>query len=166
MYIIRGPPISRVAAFPQGPEICSNIDGVCDQNQRAGFDRKHHQYWSRSRGLGGTQPLCLLAVHGLCTSVYLPFYVPSFKFSSSIRSTSRCSSGSRLLCSPILERGSSSTFHGLKLRAASSSRRSTIDLNFGRRSSRSLEQPLVRISSSGRPQRRWKRSARSKLESP
>src|SRR5664279_6289834 len=52
-----------------------------------------------------------------------------------------------------LERCSSSTFHGPKLHAASSSRRSIIDLNFGRRSSRSLEQPLVPISSSGRPQR-------------
>src|SRR5450759_4716858 len=41
-----------------------------------------------------------------------------------------------------------------KLHAVSSSRRSIIDLNFGRRSSRSLEQPLVPISSSGRPQRR------------
>src|SRR5674476_595678 len=117
--------------------------------------------WSRTpsileqiSGPWGTQLPCSLAVHELCTSVYLPFYVPSFKFSSSTRSTYRCYSGSRSPCSPILERCSSSTFHGLKLRAASSSRRSTIDLNFGRRSSRSLEQPLAPISSSGRPQRR------------
>ena len=41
-------------------------------------------------GPWGTQLPCSLAVHELCTSVYLPFYVPSFKFSSFIRSTSRC----------------------------------------------------------------------------